>query len=107
MRERDGEREGGERRAGGGGVLCHYCMSLSLYQDEPSRLIIKQLPSPPGMMNWPKGVRSMHLEVEHLRFYTRLASKSDSKATKSERHSSPDKSTGETKKEVLLGWTER
>jgi hypothetical protein len=36
----------------------------------------------------------MRLEVEHLRFYTRLASESDSKAAKSERHSSPDKVGG-------------
>jgi hypothetical protein len=52
----------------------------------------------------------MRLEVEHLRFYTRLASESDSKATKSERHSSPDKSTGETvvrveRKMRGVGWT--
>jgi hypothetical protein len=44
----------------------------------------------------------MHLEVEHLRFYPRLASELDSKAEKSERHSSPDKTRRETKKEVLL-----
>jgi hypothetical protein len=49
----------------------------------------------------------MRLEVEHLRFYTRLASESDSKAEKSERHSSPDKSRRETKKEVLSGWRGR
>jgi hypothetical protein len=36
-----------------------------------------------------------------LRFYTRLTSKSDSKAAKLERHSSPDKSTGENEEEVL------
>jgi hypothetical protein len=36
-----------------------------------------------------------------LRFYTRLRSESDSKAVKSERHSSLEKSRGETKKEVL------
>jgi hypothetical protein len=55
----------------------------------------------------PRGVRSMRLEVEHLRFYTRLASESDSKAAKSEMHSSPDKSRRETKKEVLSGWRGR
>jgi hypothetical protein len=49
----------------------------------------------------------MRLEVEHLRFYTRLASESDSKAAKSEMHSSPDKSRRETKKEVLSGWRGR
>jgi hypothetical protein len=48
----------------------------------------------------------MRLEVEHLRFYTRLASESDSKAVKSEMHSSPDKRR-ETKKEVLSGWRGR
>jgi hypothetical protein len=42
-----------------------------------------------------------------LRFYTRLASESDSKAAKSERHSSPDKSRRETKKGVLSGWRGR
>jgi hypothetical protein len=47
------------------------------------------------------------LKVEHLRFYTRLTSKSNSKAVKSERHSSPDKNRGETEKEVLSGWRER
>jgi hypothetical protein len=49
----------------------------------------------------------MRLEVEHLRFYTRLVSESDSKAVKSERHSSPDKSRRETKKEVLPRWRGR
>jgi hypothetical protein len=40
-------------------------------------------------MNWPE-------ELD-----TRLMSESDSKAAKLERHSSPDKSRGETEKEVL------
>jgi hypothetical protein len=41
------------------------------------------------MTNWPE-------ELD-----TRLTSESDSKAVKSERHSSPSKNRGETKKEVL------
>jgi hypothetical protein len=47
------------------------------------------------------------LEVEHLRFYTRLMLESDAKAVKSEMHSSPDKSRRETEKEVLSGWKRR
>jgi hypothetical protein len=42
-----------------------------------------------------------------LRFYTRLTPQSDSKAVKSERHSSLNKSRGETEKEVLSGWRGR
>jgi hypothetical protein len=57
--------------------------------------------SSPGMTNTPS--RSMCLEVEHLIFYTRSMAEMDSEAAKSERHSSPDKSRGETEKKVLSG----
>jgi hypothetical protein len=58
------------------------------------------------MMNWPRGVRSMRLEVEHLRFHTRLASESDSKVAKSERHSSPGKSRGKLRRRCCQGGEE-
>jgi hypothetical protein len=48
----------------------------------------------------------MRLEVEHLRFYTRLTSESDSKAAKSDRHSSPDKSRGKLKRRCCQGGEE-
>jgi hypothetical protein len=48
----------------------------------------------------------MRLEVEHLRFYTRLTSKSDSKAAKSDRHSSPDKSRRKLRRRCCQGGEE-
>jgi hypothetical protein len=80
---------------------------LSLYQDEPWRLRILATAIAIWYDELAQRSRSMRLEVDHLRFYTRLMSDSDSKAAKSYRHSSPDKSRRETKKEVLSGWRGR
>jgi hypothetical protein len=82
-------------------------MSLSLYQDEPSRLPILAIAITTWYDELAQRVRSMCLEVKHLIFYTRLTSESDSKAAKLERHSSLDKSRGETEKEVLSRWRGR
>jgi hypothetical protein len=75
---REKRREGGRERASERGreVMCHRYMSLSIYQDEPSILPIL----PTVITTWYDDLEELDppstcLEVEHLRFYTKILHK--------------------------------